>query len=56
MWNVKTRVIAVITGAAGIIPDSSRIYLSKIPGKHEIKEMRKTAILGTAHIYWTALM
>ena len=26
-----------------------RKYLSHIPGKHEIKELQKTAILGTGH-------
>ena len=26
------------------------ISLSNIPGKHEIKELQKTAILDTAHI------
>jgi hypothetical protein len=29
---------------------SFRKYLSNIPGKHEIKEVQKTATLGTAHI------
>ena len=29
---------------------SFRKYVSNIPGKHEIKELQKTAILGTAHI------
>jgi hypothetical protein len=26
------------------------INLSNIPGNHEVKELQKTAILGTAHI------
>ena len=31
--------------------------MSNIPGKHEIKELKKkTAILVTAHILWRALM
>jgi hypothetical protein len=25
-------------------------YVSNIPGNHEVKELQKTAILGTAHI------
>ena len=25
-------------------------YISNIPGNHEVKELQKTAILGTAHI------
>jgi len=38
MWNVKTKVIAVIIGATGTISKSIRKYVSYIPGKHEIKE------------------
>ena len=52
MWNVKTKVIPVITGATGSISKSFRKYVSNIPGKHEVKELKKTAILGTAHILW----
>ena len=50
MWNVKTKVISVITGTTGTISKSFRKYVSNIPGKHEVKELQKTAILGTAHI------
>ena len=50
MWNVKTKLIPVKLGATGIISKSFRKYVSKIPGKHEVKELEKTAILGTAHI------
>jgi folylpolyglutamate synthase/dihydropteroate synthase len=32
-----------------IISKSLRQYLSKITGKHEIKELQPTAILDTAH-------
>ena len=45
MWNVKTKVIPVI-----------RKYVSNIPGKHEVKELQKTAILDTAHILRKVLM
>jgi hypothetical protein len=51
MWNVKTKVIPVITGATGTISKSFRKYASNIPGNHEVKELQKTAILGTAHIF-----
>ena len=51
MWNVKTKVIPVIMGATGTISKSLRKYVSNIPGKHEVKELQKTAILGTAHIH-----
>jgi len=52
MWNVKTRVIPVIRviGATGAISKSFGKYVSDIPGNHDVKELQKTAILGTAHI------
>jgi hypothetical protein len=56
MWNVKTRVIPVIIGAAGTISKSFRKYVSTIPGNHAVKELQKTAILGTAHILRKVLM
>ena len=56
MWNVKTKVIPVTIGATGTISKSFREYVSNIPGKHEVKELQKTAILGTAHILRKVLM
>ena len=56
MWNVKTKVISVIIGATGTISRSFRKYVSNIRGKHEVKELQKTAILGTAHILRKVLM
>jgi len=56
MWNVKTKVIPVIIVATGTISKTFRIYVSNIPGKHEVKELQKTAILGTAHIIRKVLM
>ena len=56
MWNVKTKVIPVITGATGTVSNSLRKYVSNIPGKQEVKELQKTAILGTAHILRKVLM
>jgi len=50
MWNVKTNVIPVITGATGTISRAFKKYVSNIPGHHEVKKLQKTAILGTAHI------
>jgi len=50
MWNVKTKVIPVIIGATGTVSKSFRKYVSNIPENHEVKELQKTAILGTAHI------
>ena len=56
MWNVKTEVISVIIGLTGTISKSPKEYLSNRPGKHEIKEVQQTAILGTAHLLWEVLM
>jgi hypothetical protein len=56
MWNVKTKVIPVIIGATGTISKLFRKYVSNKPGKHEVKELQKTAILGTAHILRKVLM
>jgi len=56
MWNVKTKVIPVIIGETGTISKSLRKYVSNIPGKDEVKELQKTAILGTAHIIRKVLM
>jgi hypothetical protein len=41
--------IPVIVGATGTISKPPRQYLSNIPEKQEMKELQKTAILGTAH-------
>jgi hypothetical protein len=49
MWNVKTGVIPVIIGATGSISKSLRKYVSTIPGSRDVRELQKTAILGTAH-------
>jgi hypothetical protein len=50
MWDVKIKMIPVITGATGTISKSFRKYVSNIPGNHQVKELQNTAILGTAHI------
>jgi hypothetical protein len=47
-WNVKTRVIPVIIRATGTISKSCGKYVSNRPGNHEVRELQKTAILGTA--------
>jgi hypothetical protein len=49
-WNVKEKVIPIITRSTGTISEAYRQYLSNIPEKNEIEELQQTAILGTAHI------
>jgi hypothetical protein len=50
MRNVKAREIPVVIGATGTISKSFTKYVSNIPGNNEVKELQKTAILGTAHV------
>ena len=50
MWSVKARAIPVLIGATGNISKSFIKYVSDIPGNHDVKELQKTAILGTLHI------
>jgi hypothetical protein len=56
MWNVKTKVTPVTIGATGTVSKSFRKYLSSVPGKHDIKELQKRAVLGTAHTPREVLM
>ena len=51
-----TKMIPVIKGATGTISKSFRKYVSNIPGKHEVKELQKTAVLATAHLLRKVLM
>ena len=48
--------VPVIIGATGTISKTFRKYVSNIPGNHEVKELQKIAILGTAHILRKVLM
>jgi hypothetical protein len=54
--NIKTKLNPVIIGATVTVSKSFRKYLSHIPAKHDIKQLHKTAILGTAHILRKVLM
>ena len=56
MWNVETKVIPVIIGATRTISKTFIKCVSNIPGKHEVKELQKTAVLSTAHLLRKVLM
>jgi hypothetical protein len=49
MWNVKAKLIPVVTGPTGTISKSLRQYLSNIPGKQEIMEMQIVNIVKLQH-------
>ena len=42
-------IIPVIIGATGTVSKSFRKYVSDIPRNHDVKELQKSIILGTAH-------
>ena len=48
--NKRVQVIPVIIGATGVIDKNIKKYIGKIPGHHNIYNLQKSAILGTAHI------
>jgi hypothetical protein len=52
----ERKAIPVKIGATGNISKSPRQYLSNKTGKHEIKELKTAAILGTAHKLREVLM
>jgi hypothetical protein len=56
MWNVKSKVIPVVIGATGTVSKSFRKYMSNIPGKYEVKELQKRAVLSTGHVLRRVLM
>jgi hypothetical protein len=56
MWNGKAKVIPIITGETWNISKSLKEYLSSIKRKHEIEELQKPAIFGTAHKLWKVLI
>jgi hypothetical protein len=49
-------VTPLIIGETGTISKSFRKYLMDISGMHKIKEVQKTATLGTEHILKKVLM
>ena len=55
-WKVKAKVIPVITWATGTISKSLTHYQSNVPGKYEIEELHKPAILRAAHRLREVLM
>ena len=50
LWNKKVEVIPVIIGETGIADKNSKKYVGRIPGHHNICNLQRSAILGTAQI------
>ena len=50
MWQMRTVVIPIVVGALGVIKKGTEKQLCEIPGNHNLQEIQKTTLLGTAHI------
>ena len=50
LWNVKTKVIAVVVGALGNMSDNFNKEIESIPGKTSAEDFQNIAMNGTAHI------
>jgi hypothetical protein len=55
-YKYVRKMIPVIREATGTISKSFRKYLGNTVGKHDVKELQKTATLGTAHILREVLL
>ena len=55
MWNVQTKVVAVVVGALGTVSDNFNKEIQSIPGKPSAEDIHNIAMNGTAHILWKVL-
>ena len=50
MWGLKTITVPVVIGALGVVKKGIEKHIDKIPGKINITELQKIALLGSSHI------
>ena len=50
LWNKKVEVIPVTIDATGIVDKNIKKYVGRISGYHNVYNLQKSAIIGTAHI------
>ena len=50
MWNVKTKVVAVVVGALGTMSDNFNKEITLILGKPSAESIQNIALNGSAHI------
>jgi len=55
IWNLKFKIIPVMTGATGIVTKVFGKNLKVIPGKHSIYSLKKVALLQTSYVIWKVL-
>ena len=51
MWGLKTITVPVVIGALGVVKKGIEKHIDKIPGKINITEFQKIALLGSIHIH-----
>ena len=50
MWGLKTITVPVVIGALRVVKKGIEKHIDKIPGKINITELQKIALLGSSHI------
>ena len=50
MWGMKTQFVPVVIRALGVVKKGIEKEISNIPGKINITELQKIALLGSVHI------
>ena len=50
MWNVKTKVVAVVVGVLGTMSDNFNKEIELIPGKPIAEDIQNIALNGAAHV------
>ena len=51
MWGLKTITLPVVIGALGVVKKGIEKHIGKIPGKINITELQKIALLESSHIF-----
>ena len=46
MWGLKTIIVPVVIRALGVVKEGFEKHIDKIPGKINIREFQKIALLG----------
>jgi hypothetical protein len=49
MWGVKATVVPVVRAPSATFPGIEK-HLKNIPGKHDVRPLLKSALLGNAHM------
>ena len=56
MWGLKTIALLVVIGALEVVKKGAKKHIDKIPGKINVTELQKIALLGSSHILQKVLL